>query len=108
MPILTSCTKQVFDIWLKAYKIQHLKVEGTPIDTTFSGVTITSLRDSYTNFESAYFYISNNSPDENMKILTEHAIRGLFSTLDPHSVFIEADDSEQDQENFAGKFQELE
>ena len=42
-----------------------------------------------------------------MSRLTEFAIRGLFSTLDPHSVFIEAEVSEADQENFAGKFQEL-
>ncbi len=82
-----------------------LQIDGTPIDTTFPGVTITSLRDSYQNFESAYLYVSNNSPDEDMGTLTERAIRGLFSTLDPHSVFIEAEDSEVDQENFAGKFQ---
>lgn len=86
-------------------KDSTLTISGTPIDTTFPGIKITSLRESYTNFESAYLYVSNNSPDENMAKLTERAIRGLFSTLDPHSVFIEADDSEEDQENFAGKFQ---
>lgn len=82
-----------------------LKIDGTPIDTTFTGIEITSIRDSYENFESAYLYIANNSPDEDMNRLTEYAIRGLFSTLDPHSVFIEAKESEADQENFAGKFQ---
>lgn len=82
-----------------------LKISDTPIDTTFPGVKITSLRESYTNFEAAYLYVTNNSPEENMTKLTERAIRGLFSTLDPHSVFIEAEDSEVDQENFAGKFQ---
>ncbi len=82
-----------------------LQIEGTPIDTTFPGIEITSIRDSYESFESAYLYVANNSPDEDMSELTEYAIRGLFSTLDPHSVFIEARDSEVDQENFAGKFQ---
>lgn len=82
-----------------------LSIKDTPIDTTFPGVYVSSLRDSYDNFQSAYLYVSNNSPDEDMTLLTEHAIRGLFSTLDPHSVFIEAEDSEVDQENFAGKFQ---
>lgn len=82
-----------------------LAIDGTPVDTTFPGIKVTSLRDSYDNFQSAYLYVSNNSPDEDMTLLTEHAIRGLFSTLDPHSVFIEAEDSQVDQENFAGKFQ---
>jgi len=86
-------------------KDSTLKISDSPIDTTFPGVRITSLRDSYTNFEAAYLYVTNNSPEEDMSKLTERAIRGLFSTLDPHSVFIEAEDSEVDQENFAGKFQ---
>ncbi len=86
-------------------KDSTLKISDSPIDTTFPGVKISSLRDSYTNFEAAYLYVTNNSPEEDMSILTERAIRGLFSTLDPHSVFIEAEDSEVDQENFAGKFQ---
>lgn len=86
-------------------KDSTLAIDGTPVDTTFPGINITSLRDSYTNFEAAYLYVSNNTEDEDMALLTERAIRGLFSTLDPHSVFIEAEDSEVDQENFAGKFQ---
>lgn len=90
---------------VKGLKDSMLEIDGSPIDTTFPGMTITSLRESYNNFESAYFYINNNSPDENMDKLTEHAIRGMFSLLDPHSIYIEPDDSEEDQENFAGKFQ---
>lgn len=86
-------------------KDSTLEIAGSPIDTTFPGLTITSLRESYSNFESAYFYINNNRPDENMDKLTEFAIRGMFSRLDPHSIYIEPDDSEEDQENFAGKFQ---
>lgn len=90
---------------VKAIKDSTLAIDGTPVDTTFPGVNIGSIRDAYEKFESAYLYVANNSPDENMSRLTEFAIRGLFSTLDPHSVYIEPDDSEVDQENFAGKFQ---
>ena len=85
-------------------KDSTLKITGTPIDTTFPGVNITTIRESYSNFESAYFYVANNS-EEDMTKLTEYAIRGMFSTLDPHSVYIEPEDSELDQEEFAGKFQ---
>ncbi len=90
---------------VKSIKDSTITISGTPIDTTFPGVQIANLRESYLNFEEAYLYVANNSPDEDMKFLTEQAIRGMFSTLDPHSVFIEADDSEEDQESFAGKFQ---
>jgi carboxyl-terminal processing protease len=90
---------------VKGMQDSTLQIADTPIDTTFPGVIVTSLRESYRNFESAYLYVSNNSSEEDMDRLTEIAIRGLFSTLDPHSVFIEAEDSEVDQENFAGKFQ---
>lgn len=90
---------------VNAIEDSTLQIEGTPIDTTFPGLDVSSIRDAYENFESAYLYVANNSPDEDMKRLTEVAIRGLFSTLDPHSVFIEARESEVDQENFAGKFQ---
>lgn len=82
-----------------------LKIVETPIDTTFKGVEISSIRESFTNFEKAYLYVSNNSPDEDMGKLTEAAIRGMFSTLDPHSVYIEPEDNEQIQAEFAGKFQ---
>lgn len=82
-----------------------LKIESTPIDTTFSGVKISSITDAFINFEQAYLYVANNTVDEDMTKLTEYAIRGLFSTLDPHSVYIEPEDSERVQEEFAGKFQ---
>ncbi|MDR9419815.1 S41 family peptidase [Gracilimonas sp.] len=82
-----------------------LQIAETTIDTAFQDIEINSIRDSFTNFEKAYLYISNNSPDENMTKLTEHAIRGMFSTLDPHSIYIEPEDNEQIQAEFAGKFQ---
>jgi carboxyl-terminal processing protease len=82
-----------------------LKIVDTPVDTTFPGINIESISDAFTNFEKAYLYVANNTTDEDMTKLTEYAIRGLFSTLDPHSVYIEPDDSERVQEEFAGKFQ---
>lgn len=82
-----------------------ISTQDTPIDTTFTDVQIEDLRDSYNRFEDAYLYITNNYPDENMSKLTEAAIREMLSILDPHSVYIEPEDSERIQEDFSGKFQ---
>ena len=104
-PDLNEMYRSSIRYMVKAIKDSTLGISGTPIDTTFQGVEISSIRDSFTNFEKAYLYVSNNSPDENMTKLTEAAIKGMFSTLDPHSIYIEAEDNEQIQEEFAGKFQ---
>lgn len=104
-PDLNKMYKRSIIRMVQAVKDSTLKIDGTPVDTTFSGLEINSIRDSFTNFEKAYLYIANNSPDENMNKLTDEAIRGMFSTLDPHSIYIEPEDNEQIQENFAGKFQ---
>jgi len=104
-PDLNEMYRSSIRYMVKAIKDSTLVIDGTPIDTTFQGVEISSIRDSFTNFEKAYLYVSNNSPDENMSKLTEAAIRGMFSTLDPHSIYIEPEDNEQIQEEFAGKFQ---
>ncbi len=104
-PDVEEMYKKSIEYMVRGLRDSTLQIDGTPIDTTFPGIEISSIRDSYENFESAYLYVANNSPDEDMNRLTEYAIRGLFSTLDPHSVFIEAEESEADQENFAGKFQ---
>ena len=82
-----------------------LQVAGTPIDTTFKLSNVTNIRESIASFESAYLYISNNLPDEDMTERTEDAIRGMFSILDPHSIYIEPKTSERIQEEFEGKFQ---
>ena len=82
-----------------------LALVETPIDTTFANVNVTNLRDSYNKFENAYLYIANNYPEKNMDELTESAIREMLATLDPHSVYIEPDNSERIQESFEGKFQ---
>jgi len=90
---------------VNAMEDSTLELSETPIDTTFSGVNVTNLRDSYNRFENAYLYIANNYPDKNMDVLTESAIREMLDTLDPHSVYIEPDNSERIQESFDGKFQ---
>ncbi len=82
-----------------------LVLKNTPLDTTFSDDSVTDLRDSYNRFEEAYLYVANNFPDKNMNKLTDASIRKMLSLLDPHSVYIEADDSERIQEDFSGKFQ---
>lgn len=83
-----------------------LKLEGTPLDTTALGKTdIEGLGESLRKFEDAYLYLANNSPNENMSARTEDALRQMFKSLDPHSVYIEPETNEQVQENFAGKFQ---
>lgn len=82
-----------------------LTLDGTPIDTTFSDLRIRNLRESYTRFEDAYLYVANNFPDKDMDKITERSIREMMRALDPHSVYIQADDSDRIQEEFAGKFQ---
>ncbi len=86
-------------------KDSTLQIDGTPVDTSFTDLNISSISEAFTSFERAYLYVKNNTENEDMTKLTEYAIRGLFSTLDPHSVYIEPDDSERVQEEFAGKFQ---
>lgn len=81
-----------------------LVLENTPIDTT-SLHSVETLRDSYNNFEEAYLYIANNFPEQNMSTLVEGSIRSMLSTLDPHSVYIEPEESERIEEEFEGKFQ---
>jgi len=89
---------------VKGMQDSTLDISATPIDTT-QFKSIQNLRDSYNSFEDAYLYVANNYPDEDMAKLTETSIREMLKTLDPHSVYIEAEDSERIQEEFAGKFQ---
>ncbi|WP_069130893.1 S41 family peptidase [Rhodohalobacter halophilus] len=89
---------------VKGIQDSTLEIAATPIDTT-QFTNIQNLRDSYNSFEEAYLYVANNFPDENMSKLTESSIREMLKTLDPHSVYIERDDSERIQEEFEGKFQ---
>lgn len=81
-----------------------LTLEGTPLDT-LKNHDVQNLRDSFNKFEEAYLYVANNHPDKDMKKMTEHSIKSMLSVLDPHSVYIERDESERIQEDFDGKFQ---
>lgn len=102
---LNELYKQSIVGMVTAMEDSTLELSQTPIDTTLADVNVTNLRDSYNRFENAYLYIANNYPDKNMDELTESAIREMLSTLDPHSVYIEPDNSERIQESFDGKFQ---
>lgn len=82
-----------------------LSLAGTPLDTNFVDIKIGSLRESVTNFEQAYRFMANNAIDENIDKRVEDAIKAMFNKLDPHSIFIEAEQSERIQEEFTGKFQ---
>lgn len=104
-PDLNEMYQTSIKYMVKAINDSTLEITDTPIDTTFKGIDIESIRDSFRNFERAYLFVANNREDEDMGKLTEAAIRGMFSTLDPHSVYIEAEDNEQIQAEFAGKFQ---
>lgn len=91
---------------VKALDDTSLSLDGTPIDTTFSNSEpVDNLRDSYDKFEEAYLYIANNFSDKDMDRITEGSIKEMLSILDPHSVYIEAEDSNRIEEEFAGKFQ---
>ncbi|MEX1010556.1 MAG: S41 family peptidase [Balneolaceae bacterium] len=80
-------------------------LEGTPLDTIFTDLDLSSVRESVNRFEEAYLYIANKFPEKDMGMLTESALRGMFTGLDPHSVYIEPEDSERMQEDFEGRFQ---
>lgn len=83
-----------------------LQLAGTPIDTLFEGMEpVTTLRESYERFRGAYQFVIDTYPEQDLALLTEEAVRGMMSGLDPHSVYIEPEDNERIQEEFAGKFQ---
>ncbi|MEX0647156.1 MAG: S41 family peptidase [Balneolaceae bacterium] len=90
---------------VKALNDTTIGIENTPIDTTFTNLEIENLRDSFNKFEEAYLYVANNYPEKDMGKITERSIREMLRILDPHSVYIEADDSNRIQEEFEGKFQ---
>lgn len=81
------------------------ELANTPADTSFSNLTIEDLRQSVEKFEDAYLYLADKYPEENMTARTEDAIKNMFKALDPHSVYIEPENSEAIEEEFAGKFQ---
>ena len=88
----------------RAFNDSSAVLTDTPLDTTVV-TNVKNLRDSYNKFEETYLYVANNYPDQNMDKLVESSIRQMLSTLDPHSVYIEAEESDDIQEQFEGKFQ---
>lgn len=83
-----------------------LVVDGSPLDTSFTDLSITSNRQAFVLFERAYLYLANNSNvDENMDHRVEDAINAMFRPLDPHSVYIRPETSERIQDEFTGKFE---
>ena len=88
----------------RAFDDSTADLAGTPLDTTIVS-NVRNLRDSYNQFEETYLYVANNFPDQNMDKLVEGSIKQMLSKLDPHSVYIEADESDDIQEQFEGKFQ---
>lgn len=81
-----------------------LAFEGTPVDIN-QELNIQNFKDSYTKYEEAYLYVANNYPETNMSKVVENSIKEMLSTLDPHSVYIEPEDSERMMEQFSGRFQ---
>lgn len=81
-----------------------LNLDGTPIDMN-RNVNVQNFRDSYNKYEEAYLYVVNNYPEANMSTVVENSIKQMLSTLDPHSVYIEPEDSERMMEQFSGRFQ---
>src|SRR6056297_374287 len=104
-PDLNEMYRSSIKYMVKAIDDSSFQISNTPADTTFEGINIKSIRDSFRNFEEAYLFVANNREEEDMTKLTEAAIRGMFSTIDTNSVYIEAEDNEQIQAEFAGKFQ---
>lgn len=102
---ITDLYKRSIRGMVRAMDDTTLTLEGTPLDTTFADLRIRNLRESFGKFEDAYLYVANNFPDKNMDKLTESSIRSMLRALDPHSVYIEPEDSDRISEEFAGKFQ---
>lgn len=80
-------------------------LEGTPLDTTFSGVEVSNITESVRSFEKAYQFLVNKFPEADMTERTEMALKQMFQGLDPHSIYIEPEVSDAIEEEFAGKFQ---
>jgi len=77
---------------------------GTPLDTVSVDV-VSNIRDSFMSFEKAYRFVQQSMPGEDMSKLTESAVIGMFGALDPHSNYVQRDDTEQFQEEMSAKFQ---
>jgi len=82
-----------------------LSVSGTPIDTAFTDVRVSDFREAAVRFERAYSFITQNFEDKDMNTMTEKALKGMFTSLDPYTDYIDPEQSDRVRENFAGRFQ---
>ncbi len=82
-----------------------MNLVGTPLDTLFTNVRVTTLRDAVLAFERAYRYLESKNPNENMDARTDDAVNNIFATLDPHSIYLEPETTSAEAEQFAGKFE---
>ncbi|MCH8557312.1 MAG: S41 family peptidase [Balneolia bacterium] len=82
-----------------------LSISGTPIDTTFADFRVSDFREAAVRFERAYTFIAQNFEDKDMNVMTEEALRGMFTSLDPYTDYIDPQQSDRVRENFAGRFQ---
>jgi len=82
-----------------------MSIAGTPLDTLFEGVTITTMRDAVLAFERAYRFLESTNPEEDMDARTDDAVSAIFTSLDPHSVYLEPEVTSAEAEQFAGKFE---
>ena len=80
-------------------------IAGTPLDTLFEGVTVTTMRDAVLAFERAYRFLESSNPDEDMDARTDDAVAAIFTSLDPHSIYLEPEVTSAEAEQFAGKFE---
>ncbi len=102
---LTDLYKNSIRGMVKGIDDSTLVVEGTPVDTTFSGLRITGLEQAAVRFEVAYSALQELRPDTDMDEATEFALSGMLENLDPYTVYIDPRQSRQVRENFAGSFQ---
>ena len=91
--------------FVRALDDSTLSISGTPLDTTFTDLQIRNFRESAMRFERAYSFVVSEMADADMDKLTEKAMEGMFTSLDPYTTYIDPDQSERVRENFAGKFQ---
>ncbi|MFW6347886.1 MAG: S41 family peptidase, partial [Cyclonatronaceae bacterium] len=91
--------------FVKALDDSTLSLSGTPLDTTFAETSVSNFRESAIRFERAYSYVESEIPDADLNMLTEEALAGMFSSLDPYTTYIDPDQSDRVRESFDGKFQ---
>src|SRR5699024_4447693 len=102
---LTKLYKHSIKGLVKNISDSTVDLSNTPADTSFQNLNVESLGESIAMFGKAYRYISSTYPDEDMTKRTADAIQNMFHFLDPLSIYISPEASDQMEDKFAGKFQ---